>query len=91
MKDKKNVDYNQGIQTANISEACTEYMQIFGANNNLMRHLPGVLDGLKIGERRILYTMYMMGLSYNSPFTKVASIVGSTLDYHPHGKHYCCV
>lgn len=46
MKDKKNVDYNQGIQSTNISKACTEYMQIFGANNNLMRHLPGVLDGL---------------------------------------------
>ena len=30
--------------------------------------------------------MYMMGLSYNSPFTKVASICGSTLDYHPHGE-----
>lgn len=46
MKEKKNVDYDKGITTANISKACTEYMQIFGANNNLMRHLPGVLDGL---------------------------------------------
>lgn len=86
MKESKIVDYDKGITTANISKACTEYMQIFGANNNLMRHLPGVLDGLKIGERRILYTMYMMGLSYNTPFTKVASICGNTLDYHPHGE-----
>ena len=85
MKENKKVDYDQGIQVQNISKACTEYMQIFGANNNLMRHLPGVLDGLKIGERRILYTMYCMGLSYNTPYTKVASICGNTLDFHPHG------
>lgn len=84
-KQNKDVDYNQGIEIANLSDACTEYMKIFGANNNLMRHLPGVLDGLKLGERRILYTMYKMGLNYNSPFLKVASIVGGTLDYHPHG------
>jgi len=84
--DKKNVDYNKGIEERNISEACTEYMQIFGSNNNLMRHLPGVLDGCKIGERRILYTMWKLGLNYNKPFLKVASIVGNTLSYHPHGE-----
>ena len=67
-KQNKDVDYDQGIEIANLSDACTEYMKIFGANNNLMRHLPGVLDGLKLGERRILYTMYKMGLNYNSPF-----------------------
>ena len=48
MKENKKVDYDKGIITENISEACTEYMKIFGANNNLMRHLPGVLDGLTI-------------------------------------------
>lgn len=84
-KDKQNVNYDNGIQTANISAACTEYMKIFGANNNLMRHLPGVLDGLKIGERRILYTMYKMGISYNGSRVKVNTIVGNTLQYHPHG------
>lgn len=84
-KPKKNVDYNKGIQNTNISDACTEYMKIFGANNNLMRHLPAVLDGLKIGERRILYTMYTMGINYNSSFVKVNTIVGNVLLYHPHG------
>ena len=43
---KKDVDYDKGIQNLNLSDACTEYMKIFGANNNLMRHLPAVLDGL---------------------------------------------
>ena len=45
-KEKKNYDYNKGIENRNISEACTEYMKLFGANNNLMRHLPSVYDGL---------------------------------------------
>ena len=85
-KQNKEVDYDHGIETANLSDACTEYMKIFGANNNLMRHLPSVFEGLKIGERRILYTMYKMGLDYNKPYLKVASIVGATLDYHPHGE-----
>lgn len=44
--DKKNANYNQGIENVNLSDACTEYMEIFGANNNLMRHIPGIYDGL---------------------------------------------
>ena len=84
-KSKKNVDYNKGIEETNISEACTEYMKIFGANTNLMRHLPVIFDGLKPGARRILYTMYKLGLSYKSPYMKSASIVGKVMEYHPHG------
>lgn len=85
-KNKKDANYNSGIENINMSDACTDYMKIFAANNNLMRHLPGVLDGLKLGERRILYTMYSLGLKYNGPYLKVASIVGNTLDFHPHGE-----
>ena len=73
-KNKKFADYNKGIEETNISEACTEYMKIFGANTNLMRHLPVVMDGLKPGARRILYTMYKLSLSYKSPYMKSASL-----------------
>ena len=83
---KKDANYNAGIENVNMSSACMDYMKIFAANNNLMRHLPGVYDGLKIGERRIIYTMYLLGLSYKSSYLKVASIVGNTLDFHPHGE-----
>lgn len=82
---KKLVDYNSGIEDVNISEVCTEYMKIFGANTNIMRHLPAVYDGLKIGERRILYTMYIEKHTYDKPFKKLASITGKVLDFHPHG------
>lgn len=90
MKIKKNENvtieqYDSNIESVNIADACSSYMQIFGANTNLARHIPVINDGLLIGERRILYTMYKMGLKYDGTTTKVASIVGNVLNYHPHG------
>jgi len=50
------------------------------------RALPDVRDGLKPVQRRILYTMYEMGLTHRSPYKKSARVVGDTLGkYHPHG------
>lgn len=84
-KDQANANYDKGILEENIADACKEFMRIFGANNNLMRHLPEVFDGLKIGERRILYAMHKAGLAYNKSRMKVASIVGDAMKFHPHG------
>jgi len=50
------------------------------------RALPDVRDGLKPAQRRILYSMYELGLFYNRPFKKSATVVGDVLGkYHPHG------
>src|SRR3989338_3267592 len=50
------------------------------------RALPDVRDGLKPVHRRILYSMYDMGMLHNKPFKKCARIVGEVLGkYHPHG------
>jgi len=50
------------------------------------RAIPDVRDGLKPVQRRILYSMYEMGLFPDKPFKKSARIVGETLGkYHPHG------
>ena len=50
------------------------------------RALPDVRDGLKPGQRRILYAMYEDSLTYNRPFRKSATTVGNVLGrYHPHG------
>lgn len=81
----KNADYNKGIEEINISKACTEYMKIFGANTNIMRHLPVIYDGLLLGERRLLYTMFKSGNNYNTRYVKVATITGQVLELHPHG------
>ncbi len=50
------------------------------------RALPDVRDGLKPVQRRILYSMYKLGLSSNKPTKKSARIVGDVIGkYHPHG------
>ena len=42
------------------------------------------IDGFKPAHRKILYTMYKMGLM-NGPRRKSANIVGETMKLHPHG------
>ena len=50
------------------------------------RALPDVRDGLKPVHRRILYSMYESGLTWDKPFKKSATCVGDVLGkYHPHG------
>ncbi|MFA5562051.1 MAG: DNA gyrase subunit A [Eubacteriales bacterium] len=50
------------------------------------RALPDVRDGMKPGQRRILYAMYEDRLTYERPFRKSATTVGNVLGrYHPHG------
>lgn len=50
------------------------------------RALPDVRDGLKPVQRRTLYDMQELGISYDKPYRKCARIVGDTMGkYHPHG------
>ncbi len=50
------------------------------------RALPDVRDGMKPGQRRIMYAMYEDGLTFDKPFRKSATTVGNVLGrYHPHG------
>lgn len=50
------------------------------------RALPDVRDGLKPVHRRILYSMYKMGMTADKPHKKSAHVVGDVLaKYHPHG------
>ena len=49
----------------------------------ISRALPEI-DGFKPSHRKLLYTMYKMGL-LNGPKTKSANIVGQTMKLNPHG------
>ena len=50
------------------------------------RALPDVRDGLKPVHRKILFAMNNLGLQYNRPHKKSATVVGEVLGkYHPHG------
>ena len=63
----------------------TAYLQ-YSLSVNVGRAIPDVRDGLKPVNRRILYAMYMLGLSKSHAYTKSAKVVGEVIGkYHPHG------
>ncbi|MCX5661761.1 MAG: DNA topoisomerase IV subunit A [Planctomycetota bacterium] len=50
------------------------------------RALPDVRDGLKPVQRRILYTMWQAGITFDAKHRKCAKVVGDVMgNYHPHG------
>ena len=50
------------------------------------RAVPNVCDGLKPVHRRVLYAMYDMNNSWNTPYKQSARVVGDVIGkYHPHG------
>lgn len=50
------------------------------------RALPDIRDGLKPVQRRILYSMYKDGNTFDKGFRKSAKSVGNIMgNYHPHG------
>ncbi|MBQ2723235.1 MAG: hypothetical protein IJF72_01095, partial [Clostridia bacterium] len=52
----------------------------------LDRAIPRVEDGLKPVQRRILYSMYELGVTPDKSYRKSARIVGDCMGrYHPHG------
>lgn len=72
------------IYKKNIADACENYMKIFGANKNLYRIMPSMIDGLKPGPRRFIYAMYQG--PGRRDFIKMDKAVSDTTgDYHPHG------
>ncbi len=69
-----------------IEEVMPDSMLPYAEYVILDRALPRVEDGLKPVQRRILYTMFEMGLTPDKPHKKSARIVGDCMGkYHPHG------
>ncbi len=78
-KDQKIVDVEMKKE---VERSFIEYsMSVIAA-----RALPDVRDGMKPGQRRIMYAMYEDHLTNDKPFRKSATTVGNVLGrYHPHG------
>ncbi len=90
MAKKKTVKEEKSIVLAevreqNITETLeTNYMP-YSMSVIISRAIPEI-DGFKPSHRKLLYTMYKMGLlSPNSERTKSANVVGSTMKLNPHG------
>ncbi len=66
-----------------ITETLEKNFMPYAMSVIISRALPEI-DGFKPSHRKILYTMYKMGL-LNGPRTKSANIVGQTMKLNPHG------
>ena len=74
------------IREREITEEMKESYIDYAMSVIISRALPDVRDGLKPVQRRILYTMYKLGLLSGAKFRKSATVVGSCMGrYHPHG------
>ena len=74
----------------NINETLDDIMSDrFGSYSKYIiqeRALPDARDGLKPVQRRILYSMYIDGNTFEKPHRKSAKTVGSVMGtFHPHG------
>ena len=77
---------NQKIVGINMEQEVKKSFIEYSMSVIVARALPDVRDGMKPGQRRILYAMYEDHLTHDKPFYKSATTVGNVLGrYHPHG------
>ncbi len=74
------------IETVEIDHEMRSAYIDYSMSVIVSRALPDARDGLKPVQRRVLFGMDGLGLSYSGPTRKCAKIVGEVLGkYHPHG------
>lgn len=70
-----------------VTEMKTNYIN-YAMSVIVARALPDVRDGLKPVQRRILYSMFKLGILSNKSYKKSARTVGDAMaKYHPHGDY----
>ncbi|MBE6976590.1 MAG: topoisomerase IV [Ruminococcaceae bacterium] len=86
-KKKINTDHVVGLVGSTYEQAISETLEInympYAMSVIVSRAIPEI-DGFKPSHRKLLYTMYKMGL-LNGSRTKSANIVGQTMKLNPHG------
>lgn len=86
---KKKIDTSaiMGLQGSTTEQAISETLELnympYAMSVIVSRAIPEI-DGFKPSHRKLLYTMYKMGL-LNGGRTKSANIVGQTMKLNPHG------
>ena len=86
-KHKVNTDHVVGLVGSTTEQAITETLEInympYAMSVIVSRAIPEI-DGFKPSHRKLLYTMYKMGL-LRKDRVKSANIVGQTMQLNPHG------
>lgn len=86
---KKHVDNPNviGLHSEVVEQPITQTLEVnympYAMSTNVSRAFPEI-DGFKPSHRKLLYTMYKMGL-LNGARQKSANIVGQTMKLNPHG------
>ena len=86
---KKHVDNPNviGLHSEVVAQPITRTLEVnympYAMSTNVSRAFPEI-DGFKPSHRKLLYTMYKMGL-LNGARQKSANIVGQTMKLNPHG------
>lgn len=84
-KEKETVVHSHVIHTP-LEEIMSDRFARYSKYIIQDRALPDARDGLKPVQRRILYSMYEDGNTYEKPYRKSAKTVGKVIaNYHPHG------
>ena len=77
---------NDRIEPINLEEEMQRAYIDYSMSVIIGRALPDVRDGLKPGNRRILFAMRERGWTASKSFVKCAKVVGEVIgNYHPHG------
>ncbi len=77
---------NQRIEDIDMEKRVKQAFIEYSMSVIMSRALPDVRDGMKPGQRRIMYAMYEDHLTSDKPFYKSTTTVGNVLGrYHPHG------
>ena len=86
-KPKVNNPNVMGLHAAVVEQPITDTLELnympYAMSVIVSRAIPEI-DGFKPSHRKLLYTMYQMGL-LTKPRTKSANIVGQTMKLNPHG------
>ena len=82
MEENENTNIEEQGTTMSLSGMFKDYWIDYASDVILDRSVPDIDDGLKPVQRRILHAM---DETDDGRFTKVANIVGNTMQYHPHG------
>jgi DNA gyrase subunit A len=86
MTDKNQENHIGKINSRQITNEMEESYLSYAMSVIVSRALPDVRDGLKPVQRRILFSMWQLGLKHNARYRKSATVVGEVLGkWHPHG------
>jgi len=75
-------DENQNDEIVKVTGMYKDWFLDYASYVILERAVPAIEDGFKPVQRRILHSMKDLD---DGRYTKVANIVGHTMQYHPHG------